>query len=84
VGDVPELPKGFDYVLQEYGLFRLRQRAGDKTDAAIHKKAFEEGMGEITRYGTKRGGKLRQFRLPTNKSSDKHTDEDWYDQVYGH
>jgi len=77
VGDIPELPKGFDYVLQEYGLYRLRQRANDKTDAAIHRKAFEVGLGQIIRYGTKRGGKLRQFRLPKRRSKEDDFDSNW-------
>jgi len=67
MGDTPELPIGFDGVLQSYGLFRLKQRMGDKTDAAIYKKEFEDTLNGVVRRGTKRGGKGRSFRLPSSK-----------------
>lgn len=82
MGDVPELPMGFDDVLFEYGLYRLKQRQGDKSAAASSKSEFSDGMDSMVRRGTKRGGRGRSFRLSKTFSRPRNTSDPDFEDTY--
>jgi len=70
MADVPELPLGFDNVLQSYGLQVLFERMGESTKALIYEKKFNEDLGNMIRRGTHRTNKSRYFRLPPYKRTE--------------
>jgi hypothetical protein len=69
MADVPELPLGFDSVLQAYGLQRLYERMGDSTKARIYEGQFIQDANSMIRYGSHRTNKPKSFRLPSRYSS---------------
>lgn len=69
MADVPELPLGFDSVLQAYGLQRLYERMGDSTKARIYENQFIQDANSMIRYGSHRTNKPKSFRLPSRHSS---------------
>lgn len=83
MGDVPELPVGFDGALQSYGLWKLKTRMGENDEATSHRNDFQTEINSMTRRGTNRAGEGRSLRLPTRTDTRLQHDSDWADQVWG-
>lgn len=83
MGDIPELPPGFDGVLQSYGIARLKERMGESP--ANFQNQFQSDLNNMVRRGTSRASKSRAFYLVDRVRSGRtgSTDSDWLDQVYG-
>ena len=83
MADVPELPTGFDSVLENYGLQKLFERIGDTKRSYNYGQAFEKALRSMLKRGTRRTQRPKAFRLrPTRSGGRLNHDRDWYKDIF--